>query len=179
VIRPSTSYEPRCPAQSALCQIVRDLLRAVFRVLRARARDDGVEEGRGGGVAVIQRFGGALNLNVHVHALILDGVFARDRAKALRFHRSRCLTTLDVEEALSVQPVFLSDGPPAGVQRCAPWRAATRRTPRSCCLSSLLHDHSFNLTVNAGLGVRMNSVLLPGGASRPPHAMTVPSARMA
>jgi len=24
------------------------------------------------------RFGGALNLNVHIHALVLDGVFARD-----------------------------------------------------------------------------------------------------
>ncbi len=34
--------------------------------------------GRGGGVVVIQRFGGALNLNVHLHALVLDGVFARE-----------------------------------------------------------------------------------------------------
>jgi hypothetical protein len=34
-------------------------------------------DGRGGAVAVIQRFGGALNLNVHLHVLALDGVFAR------------------------------------------------------------------------------------------------------
>jgi hypothetical protein len=32
---------------------------------------------RGGAVAIVQRFGGALNLNIHVHALVLDGVFAR------------------------------------------------------------------------------------------------------
>ena len=64
-----------------LCRaVVGVLLRAVFRVLRARARDGGVEDGRGGAVAVIQRFGGALNLNIHVHALVLDGVFARDGA---------------------------------------------------------------------------------------------------
>jgi hypothetical protein len=30
--------------------------------------------------AVSQRFGGALHLNLHVHALVLDGVFARNRA---------------------------------------------------------------------------------------------------
>ncbi len=42
-------------------------LRAVLGFLRARARDGGVGDGRGGAIAVIQRFGAALNLNVHVH----------------------------------------------------------------------------------------------------------------
>jgi hypothetical protein len=37
-------------------------------------------------VAIIQRFGGALNLNVHVHALVLDGVYVDDRGGTLRFH---------------------------------------------------------------------------------------------
>jgi hypothetical protein len=89
-----------------LCRAVAGvLLRAVDRVLRARACDQGVEEGRGGGVVVIQRFGGALNLNVHVHALVLDGVFARDDAGALRFHPTPDLATLDVEEVLAtVEP---------------------------------------------------------------------------
>ena len=54
---------------------------AVLGFLRARARR-WRRDGRGA-VAVIQRFGGALNLNVHIHALVLDGVFARDRAGAL------------------------------------------------------------------------------------------------
>jgi hypothetical protein len=30
-------------------------------------------------VAIVQRFGGALNLNVHLHALVLDGVFVLDK----------------------------------------------------------------------------------------------------
>ena len=38
-------------------------VRAVLGCLRARARDGGVADGRAGAVAVIQRFGGALNLN--------------------------------------------------------------------------------------------------------------------
>jgi hypothetical protein len=51
------------------------------------------------------RFGGALNLNVHVHALVLDGVFARNRAGALNFHPTRRLTALDVAEVLAtVEP---------------------------------------------------------------------------
>jgi hypothetical protein len=50
----------------------------VLGFLRGRARDEGVADGRGGAVAVIQRFGSALNLNVHTHVLGLDGVFARD-----------------------------------------------------------------------------------------------------
>lgn len=52
-------------------------MRAVFGFLRRRLCERGVA-GRGGAVVVLQRFGGALNLNVHLHALVLDGVFACD-----------------------------------------------------------------------------------------------------
>ncbi len=38
--------------------VVAVFLRAVLGFLRARARDDGVADGRGGAAAVIQRFGG-------------------------------------------------------------------------------------------------------------------------
>jgi Putative transposase/Transposase zinc-binding domain len=85
-----------------LCRAVAGvLIRSVIRVLRDRARD----RGRGGAVVVIQRFGGALNLNVHFHALVLDGVFAGEPGK-LTFHRIGRLTALDVEEVLAaVQPL--------------------------------------------------------------------------
>ena len=60
-----------------LCRgVVAVFARAVLGFLRARGSS--AADGRGGAVAVIQRFGGALNLNVHVHALVLDGVFARN-----------------------------------------------------------------------------------------------------
>src|SRR5712692_9601610 len=85
--------------------VVAVFVRATLGFLRARARDGGVADGRGGAVAVIQRFGGALNLNVHVHALVLDGVFARNRAGALHFHPTRRLTALDMAEVLAtVEP---------------------------------------------------------------------------
>jgi hypothetical protein len=82
-----------------LCRaVVAVFVRAVLRCLRAQARDAGVDDGRGGAVAVVQRFGGALNLNIHVHALVLDGVFAQGRANAVAFHPAPPLTTLDVAD---------------------------------------------------------------------------------
>ena len=52
------------------------------------------------GVAVVQRFGGALNLNVHVHALVMDGVFAR-AGEGVAFWPASPLTDLDVAEVLA------------------------------------------------------------------------------
>ena len=89
-----------------LCRaVVAVYMRAVLGWLRSRARLDDVADGRGGAVAVIQRFGGALNVNLHVHALVLDGVFARTHAGVLRFHPIPALTALDVAEVLAtVEP---------------------------------------------------------------------------
>ena len=42
-----------------------------------------------GAVTLIQRFGSALNLNIHLHMLWLDGVYAPDRKGKLRLHRTR------------------------------------------------------------------------------------------
>jgi Putative transposase/Transposase zinc-binding domain len=84
-----------------LCRAVAGVLvRSVLRVLRDRARDDGLEGGRGGAVVVIQRFGGALNLNVHFHALVLNGVFAGE-AGTRRFYPVGPLTALDADEVLA------------------------------------------------------------------------------
>jgi hypothetical protein len=51
-------------------------LRAIFASLRRRARREGVRDARAGAVTFVQRFGGALNLNVHFHCVVPDGVFA-------------------------------------------------------------------------------------------------------
>lgn len=84
-----------------LCRVVVAVfVRAVLRCLRARACEAGVGDARGGAVAVVQRFGGALNLNVHVHALVLDGVFAPGAEGAVAFHPAPPLTTLDIAEVL-------------------------------------------------------------------------------
>ena len=62
-----------------LCRAVGGVfMRTVLGFLRRRAQRDDVADGRSGAVVIVQRFGGALNLNVHLHALVLDGVFTHD-----------------------------------------------------------------------------------------------------
>ncbi len=51
-------------------------------------------------MAIVQRFGGGINLNVHTHVLVIDGVFARDGV-GVRFCPAPPLTDLDVAEVLA------------------------------------------------------------------------------
>lgn len=85
-----------------LCRAVTRILhQAVERHLRTWARGHGVPEARGGGIAIIQRFGGSVNLNVHVHGLVLDGVCAPARSGPLRFHAAPVPSATDVAEILA------------------------------------------------------------------------------
>ncbi len=77
----------RCAYDARLTsQVLRAFVRSVFAGLRQRARDRwNVARGQCGAVTFIQRFGSALNLNVHFHTLVLDGVYPRDDGTAPRF----------------------------------------------------------------------------------------------
>jgi len=67
--------------------VLRIFVRAVFGLLRRRARiPSGSRLPRCGAVTFIQRFGDALNLNVHFHMLVLDGVYAVDEKGLIHFH---------------------------------------------------------------------------------------------
>jgi hypothetical protein len=62
-------------------------VRAIFASLRRRARRKwGVHRAQCGAVTFVQRFGDALNLNVHFHSLVIDGVYGGDDKEALRFY---------------------------------------------------------------------------------------------
>ena len=70
----------------ALCRKVLAVhVRALRAFYRRRARRDGLTDGETGAVTAIQRWGSALNLNVHFHTLVLDDVFTHDADGALRF----------------------------------------------------------------------------------------------
>ena len=73
----------------------------VLGFLRRRARRAGIADGRSGAVAIVQRFGGALNLNVHLHALVLDGVSTKD-GNVMRFHPGPRLTRDDVAQVVTL-----------------------------------------------------------------------------
>ncbi len=62
-------------------------VRSVFASLRRRARKQwDLTRSQCGAVTFVQRFGDALNLNVHLHSLLLDGVYAPDATGSLRFY---------------------------------------------------------------------------------------------
>ena len=70
-----------------LLSLVLDIfLRAIFSNQRRRARALGIKDPRTGAVTFIQRFGSALNLNVHFHSLAPDGVFSDNGGDTLTFH---------------------------------------------------------------------------------------------
>ncbi len=62
--------------------VLRVFLRAVLGSLRRRAGAGHSARTQWGAVTFIQRFGGALNLNVHFHTLALDGVYITNRGEA-------------------------------------------------------------------------------------------------
>ena len=65
---------------------------------RKRARELGLGEGRSGSVSGAHRAGGALNLNPHLHALFIDGVYTRaDKSSATVFHPIPAPTKDDIE----------------------------------------------------------------------------------
>jgi hypothetical protein len=66
--------------------VLRVYMRTLLELYRRRARAQGIPGGRTGSLTVLQRFGSGLNLNVHFHTLVLDGVFSGSRPGELQFH---------------------------------------------------------------------------------------------
>ena len=77
----------------------RIFVRSVQGFLERQAREQGHAGARGGSVVFVQRFGSALNLNLHFHALVIDGTYSCAPAElAPRFHAASPLEDSDVEE---------------------------------------------------------------------------------
>jgi len=71
------------------------VLAIVYRVIAGWLADEaGIPRAstQAGAVTLIQRFGSALNLNVHFHMLFLDGVYDAREEDPLRLHRTRAPT---------------------------------------------------------------------------------------
>ena len=84
-----------------LCRAVSGVfVRAVLGDLRRRSPRRGMPGGRGGAVAIIQRFGAALNLNIHVHALVLDGVYSQAEDGTLWFDEATSPTDDEMDRLL-------------------------------------------------------------------------------
>ena len=73
-------------------------LRALFAWQRRCARRQGIVKPLCGAVTCIQRFGSALNLNLHFHTLVPDGVFFEDSEGNVQFHPLPPPTVPDLEK---------------------------------------------------------------------------------
>ncbi len=74
-------------------KLITQLLEIYQRALRshyiAKAKLTGLKDlPLTGAVTVVQRFGSALNLNVHFHTLMLDGVYVKNQNNELTFHET-------------------------------------------------------------------------------------------
>lgn len=73
-----------------LTEVLGVALRTILAFQRRRARRElRVKGGECGAVTVVQRFGSALNANIHFHAIVLDGVHVQDVDGGVRFHALR------------------------------------------------------------------------------------------
>jgi hypothetical protein len=94
----SLPYELRRLAafkQDVLGAFVRIFIQAVSTHYRARSPIKGVEIGA---ITFLQRFGGSLNLNLHLHVAFLDGVFARDAQGRVAFHPAPAPNAVELED---------------------------------------------------------------------------------
>ena len=76
-------------------QVISSVLGIVYRVIAGyliKQAGFTADTAQTGAVTLIQRFGGALNLNIHFHMLFLDGVY-RSTESGLSFRRVRAPTT--------------------------------------------------------------------------------------
>ena len=81
-------------------ELARGVLRCALDEVTAWLRQVGVHggtEGDPGSVTVTQRFGSALNLNLHFHVLLLDGLYVEGAADGPRWRRSRRWREEDVD----------------------------------------------------------------------------------
>jgi len=86
-------------------------------VQRRVARTRGLRTPLTGAVTFVQRFGGLVNLNVHFHLVVPDGVFAEDGA-GLRFEMLPVPT--NAQRAGDPRPDHAPDRTPAGEGRSTP-----------------------------------------------------------
>ncbi len=85
--------------------LVRDILhifiQTVFSSMRRRTRQSfGIKKAKCGAVTFVQRFGGAINLNIHFHTLVLDGVYYEDPEKGICFRRLPSLADAEVKKIM-------------------------------------------------------------------------------
>ena len=83
-----------------LSALARMFIEAVFTRYRSWAKREGLGDAPTGAVTHVQRFGSSVNLHVHFHSMLLDGVFSRDEQGRVRFHAAPPPTREELAEVV-------------------------------------------------------------------------------
>ncbi len=131
-LRASAAFDARI-----LTSIIRAFAGALSKRYRSWARGAGLGASEFGAITFVQRFGSSLNLNVHLHVVVVDGAFSRDDQKHVLFTPASPPTPTDlyavvrdtrrrVEKALSRLDATTIRGPLAACARMALQRGDVR-----------------------------------------------------
>jgi hypothetical protein len=86
-------------------QAMGKILRIVYRTISThliRKAGYRLQDGATGAVTLIQRFGSALNLNIHFHILFLDGVYVYCNNRPPRFQRLKAPVKDELEDLVQL-----------------------------------------------------------------------------
>ena len=86
-------------------KLMNEALRTFQKVLQAHYRKNARQQGakgklQAGAITVIQRFGGALNLNIHFHILVLDGVYETENGFEPFFFQTLKPSNKDIQNVI-------------------------------------------------------------------------------
>ncbi len=117
-----------------LASLVRIFVEAIDRRHRTWAKHVGLGDAPTGAVTHVQRFGSSVNLNVHFHVMVLDGVVTRDEGGRPVFHAAPPPTRDELDEVVRrVQRRTASWLARNGHLGGSPDEGATTPTPLDAC----------------------------------------------
>ena len=167
-------------------ELVTPVLQVVQRVVARHLLEAAglkADEGHGGAVTLIQRFGSAANLNIHLHCLVLDGVYRCDadglpsflsrqpRENSYRHPRRSSTQCFEVKAAESLRrgppwPIRGTGRPGTGTSDiCRPQLAVSAKRPRCPAGAQVRHIHALAEDVEAEFGTGHRSVSRYSGSS--------------
>jgi hypothetical protein len=158
--------------------VLRVYTRALRDVYRRDARTRGIAGGQTGMVTAVPRAGGALNVNVHFHTLVLDGVFTDDPEGGLTFHPAPGPSDAEVAAALAtirqrVQRLLVRHGLEPGDEATGP---ADRLADESPVLAGIV---GASVQGRVALGQRAGTRVRRLGDARDTEAVTSRGPRQA
>ena len=94
---PLRFWMARTPA--LMSTVLAIMIRVISKFYSDRGKALNCNEGKTGSITLVQRYGGAINLNVHFHTIMIDGVYKEKDGK-LEFHQVKAPSDDEIKKIL-------------------------------------------------------------------------------